>query len=395
MQHLPIIKALSRAAIAADSRDVAVHQLGRLVSALRKEGDGDAEALEKLIVAASSPGRSAPTRAMRSSVANLERMKPGVPVPVDPDSAAPLATLVFPEDNVAQAPVFSAEVEAVVRSLTREWEHQEELFAAGLRPSLTALIYGPPGTGKTTLALWLARELQLPAVIARLDGLISSLLGTTARNLGALFDFVNRYDCVLILDEFDAIAKVRDDPNEVGEIKRVVNALLQNLDGRARTGITVGLTNHETLLDPAVWRRFEVQVPIPMPELEERSAIVSGALSHAPVQASEAKLIAWLTKGMSGAEVTTVCDKWQKRKIIDAKADVAPVEIVLQAVRTTAARFGTIDIGRYEDRDALISALARSETARFSHQDIGHLLGVSSKTVSRRVSDSLSEVEYV
>ncbi len=321
-------------------------------------------------------------------------MKPGVPVPVDPDSSAPLANVIFPTDNTAVEPVFSPEVTNVVQALTREWEHQDELLAAGLRPSLTALVYGPPGTGKTTLALRLAKQLQLPAVIVRLDGLISSLLGTTARNLGALFDFANRYDCVLILDEFDAIAKVRDDPNEVGEIKRVVNALLQNLDGRSRAGITFGLTNHEALLDPAVWRRFEVQVPIPLPGPVERAAIVEASLGAAPVALSEAKLIAWLTDGMSGAEVSTVCDKWLKRRIVDADTDASPADVVVQAVATTAARYGTSAASRFSNRDELMIGLARDADARFAQADIAHLLGVNVKTVRRRLNEPQSEVAH-
>lgn len=394
MQYSSIVKALSRAALVDGNQEVVSHQVSRLVAALRKDDDTDATALQKILDAAAVPNKSAPTRVSRSAMSTLERMKPGVPIPVDPDSSAPLATVVFPSENTAMEPVFSDDVSAVIRSLTREWEHQDALFEAGLRPSLTALVYGPPGTGKTTLALRLAKQLQLPAVVVRLDGLISSLLGTTARNLGALFEFANRYDCVLVLDEFDAIAKVRDDPNEVGEIKRVVNALLQNMDGRARAGITIGLTNHESLLDPAVWRRFEVQVPIPLPGASERAAIVEATLRRSAVQPSESKLIAWLTDGMSGAEVTTVCDKWLKRRIVDADADASPADVVVQAIATTAARYGTSAASRFADRDALIRGLAGDDDARFSQTEIAHLVGLSVKTVSRRTSDQQGEAAH-
>ncbi|WP_416193505.1 AAA family ATPase [Nitrobacter sp. TKz-YC01] len=135
------------------------------------------------------------------------------------------------------------------------------------------MIYGAPGTGKTRLAYWIARKLDMPILLVKLDGLVSSFLGTTARNIGNLFTFANRYRCVLLLDEFDAIEKVRDDPQEVGEIKRVVNALLQNLDVRQNIGFTIGITNHSKLLDPAVWRRFEIQLEIPKPDFEVRKAI--------------------------------------------------------------------------------------------------------------------------
>lgn len=394
MENLPIVKALVRAALANDGREVVAHQVERLVGALRTAGDPDADVLEKTLRSAAGQGRAAPSRLTQSRVATLERLKTGTPIPVDPDSAAPLATLVFPQDNQAKEPVFAPEVSAAVRSLTEEWEHQSALLDAGLRPSLTALAYGPPGTGKTTLALWFAKQLELPAVVARLDGLISSLLGTTARNLGALFSFANRYECVLILDEFDAIAKVRDDPNEVGEIKRVVNALLQNMDSRATTGITIGLTNHESLLDPAVWRRFEVQVPVPLPGLPERAAIVSASIGSDESTMSEAKLISWLTDGMSGAEVTTVCDKWKKRRIIDASGTASAADVVVQAVMSTAARFGTRSISQFANRDAMIVALAQADDTHFGVAELAGLFGVSPKTVSRRISDAEGELAH-
>ena len=121
------------------------------------------------------------------------------------------------------------------------------------------------------LARYIADQLGLPCVEARLDGLMSSFLGTTARNIGALFDFANRYRCVLFLDEFDAVAKARDDAQEVGEIKRVVDTLLQSLDSRNGTGITLAATNHEHLLDSAVWRRFDSRIEIKAPDAEARA----------------------------------------------------------------------------------------------------------------------------
>lgn len=314
-------------------------------------------------------------------------MREGVALPVDRETAAPLATVIFPASNRATLPVLDENVSEVVSSLLLEWENQQQITDAGLSASLACLIYGEPGTGKTTLALWLAKELGLPAVVARLDGLISSFLGTTARNMGALFSFANRYECVLILDEFDAIAKLRDDPNEVGEIKRVVNTLLQNMDERHQQGITFGLTNHPSLLDPAVWRRFDVQLEVPLPGPAQRVEIASRVLG---VESSDdsvsARLLAWFGEGMSGAELVTLAEKYRKRLIVNAHHAKSPAELIRQLASTTARRERPLQDAADDDVE-LTRALVSSSEIKFSHSDAALALAVSTKTVSRRLAD--------
>lgn len=386
MEHFTVVRSLVRVALA-QGDDTVRHQVERLAAALAKANDKDAVTLSKMLQADVGTKALAPSRLARSSV-GAERLKPGVRVPVDRETSAPLATIVFPEENTATRPIFPAHTSASVDGLWLEWHHHERLTEAGMRPALSCLIYGPPGTGKTSLAMWLARELNLPAVVARLDGLISSYLGTTARNMGALFDFVNRYECVLILDEFDAIAKMRDDPNEVGEIKRVVNTLLQNIDSRANRGITIGITNHHSLLDPAVWRRFEVQLATPLPEAEQRLSVAKSLL---PGQPLEAKFVAWITEGYSGSELITLIDRFRKRSLLsDTPLSVAEVIGHLAAstggAATPGLRRATVDEAH------LMHALSTSVDIRFQQSEIAQLTGVSTKTVSRRVSE-ISEGE--
>ena len=150
----------------------------------------------------------APSRIERSR-SNLagETIGRSTQVPVDRETSASLAEIFFPDDFHATAPLFNATVTQAIESIVDEWRNLDALSTVGITPSKTCLIYGEPGTGKTRLALWIAHELQLPVVLVRLDGLVSSFLGTTARNIGNLFTFANRYRCILLLDEFDAIAK--------------------------------------------------------------------------------------------------------------------------------------------------------------------------------------------
>ena len=134
------------------------------------------------------------------------------------------------------------------------------LAEKGVSARLGLLLYGPPGTGKTLLAGHIAASLKRPFYIARLDSLISSRLGETSKNIRGIFDFVPAQNAVLFLDEMDAIAKLRDDRHELGELKRVVNTVLQGLDSLTDDVVTIGATNHPHLLDPAIWRRFPYKV---------------------------------------------------------------------------------------------------------------------------------------
>ena len=140
----------------------------------------------------------------------------------------------------------------------------------GLATSLSFLMYGPPGTGKSRLARYIAQELGLDLYVARLDGLISSFLGSTSKNIRALFDFAAKTPCVLFLDEFDAIAKLRGDSQELGELKRVVNSFIQNLDTLGNQSIVIAATNHQELLDSAIWRRFSYRLALDFPTAELR-----------------------------------------------------------------------------------------------------------------------------
>ena len=95
------------------------------------------------------------------------------------------------------------------------------------------------------------------------------LLGSTAKNIRKIFDYASRRECILFLDEFDVIAKLRDDKNELGELKRVVNSLIQNIDAFSNDSILIAATNHHELLDPAIWRRFTTIVSLEKPQKGE------------------------------------------------------------------------------------------------------------------------------
>ena len=149
-----------------------------------------------------------------------------------------------------------------------EFSKRSLLAEHGLVPKRKLLFFGPPGNGKTMCAEVIAGELDLPLFYVRFDALVASYLGETAANLRQVFDYAAKGLGVLFFDEVDAIAKSRDDRSDVGELKRVVNSFLQLLDGYCGESPVIAATNHEDVLDYAIWRRFDdlLFFPSPTPE---------------------------------------------------------------------------------------------------------------------------------
>lgn len=127
------------------------------------------------------------------------------------------------------------------------------------------LLIGPPGNGKTSLAEAIAEALMVPLLTVRYENIIGAYLGETASRLSKLFEYAKTRHCVLFFDEFDTIGKERGDQHETGEIKRVVSSLLMQIDALPSYVVTVAATNHDGLLDQAVWRRFQIKLELPKP----------------------------------------------------------------------------------------------------------------------------------
>lgn len=165
--------------------------------------------------------------------------------------------------------VLSDENRSVLEEIILEQNRAELLSSYGLKPTFRVLFCGPPGCGKTSTAEVLAAELGLELAIIRFDAVVSSFLGETAANLRKVFDFLEKWRFVALFDEFDAIGKERDDPSEHGELKRVVNSFLQMIDDYRGKCVLVAATNHEKMLDTAIWRRFDEVLLLEKPNLEQ------------------------------------------------------------------------------------------------------------------------------
>lgn len=237
-------------------------------------------------------------------------------IPVDTESRTTLADIIYPDANNIDV-ILSKRNADDLDSFILSYKNADKLNALGIDVSNTLLLYGPPGCGKTKCAYLIAKKLNLPLVIARLDSIISSYLGTTAKNIRSLFEFVQKIPCVLFLDEFDAIAKARDDNNELGELKRVVNSLLQNVDSMSKDSLLLAATNHQQLLDSAVWRRFDYKLEIELPDKEAVCKLIYLFTNQrGNLTAKDVEQLSTLFCGLSGSEIEEIIIKAIRNSII-------------------------------------------------------------------------------
>ncbi|MDL5053322.1 ATP-binding protein [Oscillatoria laete-virens NRMC-F 0139] len=167
--------------------------------------------------------------------------------------------------RILESLVLEPRTRAALDRIVQENRDSELLSTHGLAPIRKILFCGPPGCGKTAAAEALAKELYLPLAIVRFDAVVSSYLGETAANLRKVFEYARSRPMVMLFDEFDAIGKTRTDESDHGELKRVVNSFLQILDTFSGPTLTIAATNHQQILDSAIWRRFEDVVYFNLP----------------------------------------------------------------------------------------------------------------------------------
>lgn len=220
-------------------------------------------------------------------------------------------------DRLFSEIILKPETREMVVEILEENRKSALLKTHGLNPKKKLLFCGPPGCGKTLCAEIISCELGLPILYTRFDAIVSSYLGETASNLRKVFDHASSGNWVVLFDEFDAIGKARDDINEHGEIKRVINSFLQLLDSFTSSSLIIAATNHEKLLDIALWRRFDEIVYFPLPTVNDIRSLLSMKLKNFPHKGLEIKNRASLLKGMSHADIERICFDAIKRCILN------------------------------------------------------------------------------
>jgi SpoVK/Ycf46/Vps4 family AAA+-type ATPase len=236
--------------------------------------------------------------------------------PEDKERGLPLIYLKEPQRRLEDV-ILSDDNQSLIKELLVEHHKSEVLRSHGLRPTDRLIFCGPPGCGKTLTAEVIASELSLPLAVVRLDSVVSSYLGETAANLRQVFDFAASTPLVLLFDEFDSIAKERADSSDHGELKRVVNSFLQLLDSYEGDSLVIAATNHEGMLDFAIWRRFEEVLFFELPNLEQIRKLLAMKLRglRRDFEPNDSRIVTAL-KGMSHADIERIVRRAAKDMVL-------------------------------------------------------------------------------
>jgi len=259
-------------------------------------------------------------RTLDGAASRSDKPKALAPLIPFPDAASDFVERIEPEVTKADIVLTAANVR-VFTGLLNEFRRGDDIRQHGLPVRSKLLFCGPPGCGKTFCAEAFANELGLPLYIVKLDRLISSYLGETAGNVRKIFEFARKQPCVLFLDEFDALARARDDTSEHNELRRVVNSLLLFIDRIKPRGFLVAATNLDQSLDPAVWRRFDEVIWFDMPDASSIERYLRLRFKNVRTDFEPSQLVGSV-EGFSYADIERICIQAMKTSIIERRKTV-------------------------------------------------------------------------
>jgi MoxR-like ATPase len=359
---------LARLAILGQLDDVRLF-VARLVRKYRNDNPEFAERLDQFL------RLHRPTRASTPLRKALPLNFDAQPLPVDGESR--LSLLKRFDDEPAQLhPVLSAELEQGFVQLIQERQQVKRLAALGLHPTRSAIFLGPPGVGKTLTARWLAAQLGLPLFVLDLTTVMSSLLGKTGVNIRAAMDYAKQTPSVLLLDEIDAIAKRRSDDSDVGELKRLVTVMLQEVDEWPASGLLLAATNHPELIDPALWRRFDLVIEFKMPDAAQIKAAIQRFAGPAdPLISRWLDVLTFAFQGVSFSDIERAIQRFRRSLALGTgRID----DLIEDFLRTRVPALN-------KDQQIAFAALLTAKT-RLSQRTISELTGVARDTIRKRTT---------
>lgn len=298
-------------------------------------------------------------------------------LPQDQDTRQSLVRVFDDRDGLA-APILPAALAKQIDDIVREQQQRARLEAHGIRPTRSAILVGPPGVGKTLSARYVAARIDKPLWVLDLTTVMSSLLGKTANNLRLVFESAKQSEAVLLLDEVDSVAKRRSDDSDVGELKRLVTAILQEVDNWPDSGLLLAATNHPELIDPALWRRFDAILQFDVSDQEGVALAIRRFLDRDSEQFEPwVNLIASSLVGLSLSDVERAILSMRRNALIhQLPASRLAVELAVQhagAMDKTARR---------------VLAISLAKEGVMSHNQISELTGVARDTLRKYAGPS-------
>ena len=239
----------------------------------------------------------------------------------------PLFHMTFPSSKISEL-VTSDEIYDKIARILNEYRNKNKLYSFGLANRRKILLEGLPGTGKTMTASIIASELSLPLYVVQMDKLVSKFMGETSVKLRQVFDHVYSETGVYLFDEFDAIAADRNLDNEVGEMKRILNSLLQFIEQDNSQSIIIAATNNKRLLDQALFRRFDDILHYDLPNEKEIKLLLENRLFSYDSRIIINSAAVESAKGLSQAEIVRVCDDVIKTSILN-NSEITSEQIIL------------------------------------------------------------------
>lgn len=223
----------------------------------------------------------------------------------------PLAALVLPDS-----------LRLRIERIVQEYHQREKLKTHALMHRRKLLLVGPPGTGKTMTSRVLAHELRMPLHTIQVDKLVTKFMGETSAKLRQIFDLIAQQEGVYLFDEFDAIGGERSRDNDVGEMRRVLNAFLQFIEQDASDSLIIGATNTPQLLDRALFRRFDDVLYYTGPDEEERQQLIRNVLGSFLDAKFSWKNVLEESRELSHAEIDHACRDAIKQAILSDRSRV-------------------------------------------------------------------------
>jgi SpoVK/Ycf46/Vps4 family AAA+-type ATPase len=259
-----------------------------------------------------------------------QRVGGAVPIVQPHGELAKLLTVTYPSVRLSEM-VLSPAIKKQLHKVTLEDKQRSRLRENALSPSRKLLLVGPPGCGKTMTSRALAGELKLPHMAVQFHSLITKFLGETATKLHAIFELMPKTRGVYLFDEFDAIGSERAASNDVGEIRRVLNSFLQFLEQDDSDSIIIAATNLASMLDDALFRRFDDVIRYDKPTGSEAKELILNRLSRFGLQESDLHAAIELAAGLCHADICQACSDAAKDAVLKESKTV-DVESLIEAI---------------------------------------------------------------